>query len=162
MSPMLVAVLRVLATLGLMLANGVVLIYMLRKVLGHLHIRLGPMHVGWHGVAQTTADVLKLLTKEDPTPRAVDKALFFIAPAAVFVPSLMCARANENPIPNSPRGVPCARHPTERRPTRSRAEQVNFMGSLQCRARRPTEEVQVPCQCETPVRLCRSGELKQC
>jgi len=32
--------------------------------------------------------VLKLLTKEDPTPAAVDKALFFIAPAAVFIPSL--------------------------------------------------------------------------
>jgi NADH-quinone oxidoreductase subunit H len=93
MSPIVTAILRVLAALGLMLANGVVLIYMLRKVLGHLHIRLGPMHVGWHGVVQTTADVLKLLTKEDPTPRAVDRALFFIAPAVVFVPSLMAYAA---------------------------------------------------------------------
>jgi NADH-quinone oxidoreductase subunit H len=84
---------RILAALGLMLANGVVLIYMLRKVLGHLHLRLGPMHVGWHGLAQTLMDVLKLLTKEDPTPRRVDKALFFIAPAAVFVPSLMAYAA---------------------------------------------------------------------
>jgi NADH-quinone oxidoreductase subunit H len=33
--------------------------------------------------------VLKLLTKEDITPRNVDKALFFLAPAVVFVPSLM-------------------------------------------------------------------------
>ena len=93
MSPVLVAVLRVLVALGLMLANGVVLIYMLRKVLGHLHVRLGPMHVGWHGTIQTVADVLKLLTKEDPTPSAVDKALFFIAPAAVFLPSLLAYAA---------------------------------------------------------------------
>ena len=93
MSPLLAAILRVLAAVALMLVNGVVLIYMLRKVLGHLHIRLGPMHVGWHGVVQTTCDVLKLLTKEDPTPSAVDKALFFIAPAAVFVPSLMAYAA---------------------------------------------------------------------
>ncbi len=93
MSPLFTAILRVLAAVALMLVNGVVLIYMLRKVLGHLHIRLGPMHVGWHGVVQTTCDVLKLLTKEDPTPSAVDKALFFIAPVAVFVPSLMAYAA---------------------------------------------------------------------
>jgi len=88
MNPLLAAALRVLAALGLMLANGVVLIYMLRKVLAHLHVRYGPLHVGWHGTVQTIADVLKRLTKEDPTPAAVDKALFFIAPAAVFIPSL--------------------------------------------------------------------------
>ena len=93
MSPLLTAALRVLAVLGLMLLNGVVLIYMLRKVLGHLHLRYGPLHVGWHGTVQTLADVLKLLTKEDPTPRAVDKALYFIAPAAVFIPSLMAYAA---------------------------------------------------------------------
>jgi NADH-quinone oxidoreductase subunit H len=93
MNETLIIVGRILAALGLMLANGVVLIYMLRKVLGHLHIRLGPMDVGWHGVLQTVMDVLKLLTKEDVTPRAVDKALFFIAPAAVFIPSLMAYAA---------------------------------------------------------------------
>jgi NADH-quinone oxidoreductase subunit H len=88
MNPLLIVVLRVLAVLGLMLANGVVLIYMLRKVLGHLHVRLGPMELGPSGVFQTVADVLKLLTKEDPTPGAVDKGLYFLAPAIVFVPSL--------------------------------------------------------------------------
>jgi NADH-quinone oxidoreductase subunit H len=93
MSPLTAAALKVLAALGLMLANGVVMIYMLRKVLGHLHIRLGPMHVGWKGTLQTVMDVLKLLTKEDVTPRAVDRWLFRIAPAAVFVPSLMAYAA---------------------------------------------------------------------
>jgi NADH-quinone oxidoreductase subunit H len=88
MNPVLVVILRVLAALGLMLANGVVLIYMLRKVLGHLHIRLGPMELGPSGMFQTMADVLKLLAKEDPTPTNVDKVLYFIAPAMVFVPSL--------------------------------------------------------------------------
>lgn len=87
------ASLRVLAALGLMLANGVVLIYMLRKVLGHLHVRLGPMEVGWKGTIQTVADVLKLLTKEDPTPAAVDRVVYFLAPAVVFIPSLMAYAA---------------------------------------------------------------------
>lgn len=82
------AVLGVLAALGLMLLNGVVLIYLLRKVLGHLHVRLGPTELGPAGIFQTTADVLKLLTKEDPTPTNVDRALYFAAPAMVFVPSL--------------------------------------------------------------------------
>lgn len=93
MSPALVVILRVLAAVGLMLANGVVLIYMLRKVLGHLHVRLGPMHMGPKGILQTTMDVLKLLTKEDITPTAVDKILFFLAPALVFVPALMAYAA---------------------------------------------------------------------
>jgi NADH-quinone oxidoreductase subunit H len=89
MSPTLGIIVRLVALLGLMLTNGVVMIYLLRKVLGHLHIRLGPMTVGWHGTLQTVNDVVKLLTKEDLTPRAVDKALFFLAPLVVFVPSLM-------------------------------------------------------------------------
>ncbi len=85
---LLYATLRVLAALSLMLMNGVVLILMLRKVLGRLHLRLGPMELGPQGMFQTTADVLKLLTKEDITPTRVDKALFYIAPLIVFVPSL--------------------------------------------------------------------------
>lgn len=97
----LAAILRVLAALGLMLMNGVVLILMLRKVLGRLHIRLGPMELGPQGMFQTLADVLKLLTKEDILPSKVDRALFFIAPLIVFVPSLMAYAA----IPFSPTWV---------------------------------------------------------
>lgn len=88
MNPVLVTVLRVLAALGLLLLNGVVLIYMLRKVLGHLHLRLGPMELGPRGAFQTLADVLKLLTKESVRPTFADLGLFFVAPAIVFVPSL--------------------------------------------------------------------------
>jgi len=89
MNPWLSAVLGFLAALGLMLLNGVVMIYMLRKVLGRLHIRLGPMDNGPWGMFQTVFDVLKLLSKEDPTPRAADRALYFLAPVIVFVPSVM-------------------------------------------------------------------------
>jgi len=89
MNPFALAGLRFLAALTLMLMNGVVMIYMLRKVLARLHVRLGPMDNGPQGMFQTVFDVLKLLTKEDITPKAVDKALFFLAPAIVFVPSLM-------------------------------------------------------------------------
>jgi len=93
MSPLLSAVLKVAAAVGLMLMNGVVLIYMLRKVLGHLHIRLGPIHMGPKGIFQTLMDVLKLLTKEDISPTGVDLWLFRLAPVAIFVPSLMAYAA---------------------------------------------------------------------
>ncbi len=93
MSPLLIAVLRVAAALGLMLANGVVMIYMLRKVLGHLHLRYGPTEMGPAGILQTPMDVLKLLTKEDVIPRAADRGLFITAPLVVFVPSLLAYAA---------------------------------------------------------------------
>lgn len=80
---------RFLAMLLLLLANGVVLIYMLRKVLGHLHLRIGPNRVGPFGIFQTSMDVLKLLTKEDLRPAAADAWLFNIAPYLVFVPAFM-------------------------------------------------------------------------
>lgn len=89
MNPLLIATLRWAAALALMLTNGVVMILMLRKVLARLHIRLGPMENGPHGAFQTVFDVLKLFTKEDVTPTGVDKSLFFLAPAMVFIPSLM-------------------------------------------------------------------------
>jgi len=77
------------AMLVLLLVNGVMLIYMLRKVLGRLHLRIGPNRVGPFGLLQTTNDVIKLLTKEDLRPETADAWLFNIAPYLIFVPSFM-------------------------------------------------------------------------
>lgn len=89
MNPWLIALLRVLACIGLMLLNGSAIIYMLRKVLGHMHLRLGPTELGPAGVLQLVPDVVKLLVKEDRHPGKTDRWLYILAPFIIFLPALM-------------------------------------------------------------------------
>ena len=62
-----------------------------RKVAARIQSRMGPMRVGlWHGWAQSFADGIKLIGKEDLIPEGGDKALFILAPYFAFV-SAVCA-----------------------------------------------------------------------
>jgi NADH-quinone oxidoreductase subunit H len=64
----------------MLLNSAAVMVYVERKVAALLQQRLGPYLVGYKGVLQPIADVMKLLFKEELRPRAADPWLFALAP----------------------------------------------------------------------------------
>jgi NADH-quinone oxidoreductase subunit H len=64
-------------------------IYMELKIIARMNLRVGPNRVGPFGAAQSVIHGLKVLAKEDYTPRGVDAPIFTLAPVVVFLATIM-------------------------------------------------------------------------
>lgn len=81
------AIVRILVVSVVILLCVAYLILWERKLIGWMHVRLGPNRVGPAGLLQPIADVLKLLLKEVIQPSAASRWLYLIAPVMTVVPA---------------------------------------------------------------------------
>ncbi|MEO8460693.1 MAG: NADH-quinone oxidoreductase subunit H, partial [Dokdonella sp.] len=81
-------VLKILAIAFPLIVTVAMFVYWERKVIGWMHVRMGPNQIGPLGLLQAFADVLKLLLKEVILPSESNKFLFFLAPLLALIPAL--------------------------------------------------------------------------
>jgi NADH-quinone oxidoreductase subunit H len=80
--------LKILAVAVPVIITVAMFVYWERKVIGWMHVRMGPNQIGPFGLLQAFADVFKLLFKEVILPTTSNKVLFFLAPLIALVPAL--------------------------------------------------------------------------
>lgn len=81
-----ISIIKILIIVIVMLLTVSYLVYFERRISAWAQNRLGPNRVGWQGVLQPFADVLKLLLKEDIVPDVANKPIHTLAPIiALFV-----------------------------------------------------------------------------
>ena len=65
---------------NMLVLSAAFMVWMERKVCAYIQDRSGPNRVGFEGLLQPFADVIKLLFKEQLRPKAADAFLFVLAP----------------------------------------------------------------------------------
>lgn len=71
-----------------LLVSVAYLTYAERKVIGYMQVRIGPNRVGFWGLLQPFADIIKLILKEIIVPERSNKFLFVLAPIFTLAPAL--------------------------------------------------------------------------
>jgi len=77
---LLVTVIKIAAVLGIMLGAVAYIVLAERRIAAAIQNRIGPNRVGWQGLLQPFADVLKLVMKEDIVPKKANKFIHDLAP----------------------------------------------------------------------------------
>lgn len=83
------AFLHVLVLLLAVVTLAALLTWVERRVLGFWQDRLGPNRVGWQGILQVAADMIKIFFKQDWIPSFADKPTFIAAPIIVLASVLL-------------------------------------------------------------------------
>jgi NADH-quinone oxidoreductase subunit H len=83
-----VSVLKIVVVLVPLILGVAYFTYWERKILAWMHVRVGPNRVGWKGLLQPFADVIKMLLKEIVIPSSANRFLFLTAPVLSLVPAL--------------------------------------------------------------------------
>ncbi len=77
------------SVLAVVILVAAMLIWVERRLLGLWQERLGPNRVGWFGLLQVVADMIKIFNKEDWIPPFADKMSFVMAPAIIMIVILL-------------------------------------------------------------------------
>jgi NADH-quinone oxidoreductase subunit H len=80
---------RVVVVFAALLAVVMVVVWMERKVVADMQMRLGPMRAGPFGILITLADGVKLFFKEGVHPTTIDRWVYPLAPLASMVPAML-------------------------------------------------------------------------
>jgi NADH-quinone oxidoreductase subunit H len=83
-----VIVLKIVVVLVPLILGVAYFTYFERKIIGWIQTRIGPNRVGFRGLLQPFADLIKMLLKEVVVPSQSNKFLFLLAPLLSLVPAL--------------------------------------------------------------------------
>ncbi|MBA9001408.1 NADH-quinone oxidoreductase subunit NuoH [Thermomonospora cellulosilytica] len=80
---------KVLAIFVFLVLTVLLSMWVERRVIGRMQLRVGPNRAGPFGLLQGLADGIKLALKEDIVPRGVDKVVFVLAPVISATPAFI-------------------------------------------------------------------------
>ncbi|MEU5876811.1 NADH-quinone oxidoreductase subunit NuoH [Spirillospora sp. NPDC047279] len=80
---------KVLVIFAFLVLTVLMSMWMERRLIGRMQLRVGPNRTGPFGLLQALADGIKLALKEDIVPRQVDKVVFVLAPLMSAVPAFI-------------------------------------------------------------------------
>ncbi|MCD2264028.1 NADH-quinone oxidoreductase subunit NuoH [Dietzia aurantiaca] len=87
--PWWLVLIKVLGVFVFLVVTVLAAIYLERKILAWMQMRIGPNRVGPFGILQSLADGVKIALKEGLIPKGVDKPIFLLAPVIAVIPAFM-------------------------------------------------------------------------